>query len=91
MADAVLGMAGTARQGQPGGLRVGRRIAHADLQFITLAHQLQLDGATLGQPRDAMQHGVLHQRLQYQARQGKIPGQRFVALPAHLQALAQAQ
>ncbi len=38
-----------------------------------------------------MQHGVLHQRLQYQARQGKIPGQRLIALPAHLQTLAQAQ
>ncbi len=65
-----------------------RAPGHADLQLVALAHQLQLDGAASAA---AMQHGVLHQRLQYQARQGKIPGQRLIALPAHLQTLAQAQ
>ncbi|KAG1388585.1 hypothetical protein G6F58_013472 [Rhizopus delemar] len=91
MTAAVLGMPGTARQRQPRGLRIGRGIAHADLQLLALAHQLQLDGAAFGQARDAVQHGVLHQRLQYPPRQWQVPRQWFGTLPLHLQALAQAQ
>ena len=53
--------------------------------------QRDVDAAAARQARDAVQHGVLQQRLQHQARQRQRPRQWLLARPAHLQAFAQAQ